>query len=153
MKKLINYLSQKPRIVDILVGLIIVTGLLTLANMRSNFLPPEPVGFISVNVVYRGASPQEVEEEVVNKIEDKLEGIKGIERVTSRSAESFANVRIEVQEHADRNEVLQDINNAVKGITTFTPAMDVPVLFNEATLHYTMTEVIVGTRRLESLQD
>ncbi|GAB5527319.1 MAG: efflux RND transporter permease subunit [Roseivirga sp.] len=153
MKKLIEYLSQKPRIVDILVGLIIVTGLLTLVNMRSNFLPPEPVGFISVNVTYRGASPEEVEEEVVNKIEDKLEGIKGIERVTSRSAESFANVRIEVQEHADRNEVLQDINNAVKGITTFPGTMDVPVIFKEEILNYTMTVGVVGEVSLQSLKD
>ena len=153
MKRIIEYLSQKPRIVDILVGLIIVTGLLTLANMRSNFLPPEPVGFINVNVVYRGASPQEVEEEVVNKIEDELEGIKGIERVTSKSSESFANVKVEVQEHANRNEILQDINNAVKGITTFPPAMDVPKIFKEEILNYTMTVGVVGDVSLQTLKD
>ena len=64
MKKIIQFLAQKPRTVDIFVGLIIVVGLLTLSGIRSNFLPPEPENFIAISVVYRGASPQEVEEEV-----------------------------------------------------------------------------------------
>ena len=55
MKKLITFLVQKPKLTDIFVGLIIVLGLITVGNMRSNFLPPEPVSFISINIVYRGA--------------------------------------------------------------------------------------------------
>ena len=79
MRSLLQQFIQKPRTVDILVGLIVGLGLLALSTMRSNFLPPEPVSLIRVNVVYRGASPQEVEEEVVNKIEDRLDGLKGVD--------------------------------------------------------------------------
>ena len=153
MKKVISYLAQKPRTVDIFVGLIILVGLLTLSSIRSNFLPPEPVNFISVSAVYRGASPQEVEEEVVNKIEDNLEGLKGIDRVTSVSKESFANVRIELLEDADENEVLQDINNAVDRITTFPKGMDTPVIQKEEILNYTMTLGLVGEVSLSTLKD
>ncbi|MEM1320307.1 MAG: efflux RND transporter permease subunit [Bacteroidota bacterium] len=153
MRKLITFLAQKPRTVDILVGLIIVIGLLSIATMRSNFLPPEPVSFISVSVVYKGASPQEVEEEVVDKIEDKLEGLKGIDRVTSSSSESFANVRIEMLEDADPNEVLLDVNNAIDQITTFPIGMDSPVVVKEEVLNYTMTLGVVGEASLSSLKD
>ena len=153
MKKIIHFLVQKPRTVDIFIGLIIIIGLLTISSMRSNFLPPEPVNFISVTVVYRGASPQEVEEEVVNKIEDNLEGLKGIDRVTSSSSESFANVRIELLEDADPNEVLQDVNNAVDRITTFPRGMDSPVILKEEILNYTMTLGLVGKVSLNTLKD
>ena len=153
MKKIITYLAQKPRTVDIFVGLIIVTGLLTLANIRSNFLPPEPVNFINISVVYRGASPQEVEEEAVNKIEDNLEGLKGIDRVTSVSKESFANIRVELLEAADPNEVLQDIDNAVGQITNFPPSMDPPVIVKEEILNYTMTLGLMGDVSLTALKD
>ena len=153
MKKIIHFLVQKPRTVDIFIGLIIIIGLLTISSMRSNFLPPEPVNFISVTVVYRGASPQEVEEEVVNKIEDNLEGLKGIDRVTSSSSESFANVRIELLEDADPNEVLQDVNNAVDRITTFPRGMDSPVIVKEEILNYTMTLGLVGKVSLNTLKD
>ncbi|MHA7128619.1 efflux RND transporter permease subunit [Algoriphagus namhaensis] len=153
MKKIIEFLAQKPKTVDILVGMILVVGLIALGGMRSNFLPPEPVNFITVNAVYRGASPQEVEEDVVNKIEEKLEGLKGIERVTSTSSESFASVRIEVTEDADRNEVLQDVNNAVKSITTFPRGLDVPVIAKEEILNYTMTLGVVGEGSVRALKD
>ncbi|MEM1136164.1 MAG: efflux RND transporter permease subunit [Bacteroidota bacterium] len=153
MKKLISFLAQKPRTVDIFVGLIILVGLMTLSQIRSNFLPPEPENFISISVVYRGASPQEVEEEVVNKIEDNLEGLKGIDRVTSVSKESFANVRVEMLENADPNEVLQDINNAVDRITTFPRGMDTPVIIKEEILNYTMTIGLMGDVSLSTLKD
>lgn len=153
MDKIIRYLAQKPRTVDILVGLIMVVGILSLLSMRSNFLPSEPVNFITVQVVYRGASPQEVEEEVVNKVEDNLKGLKGIDRVTSTSTESFANIRIELLEDADPNEVLQDVNNAVDRITTFPEGMDTPVVLKEEILNYTMTVGIVGNRSLSVLKD
>ncbi|MEL6971473.1 MAG: efflux RND transporter permease subunit, partial [Bacteroidota bacterium] len=113
MKQIISTLAQRPRIVDIIVGLIIIVGLLTVSSLRSNFLPPEPIAFVNVNVVYRGASPQEVEEEVVNKIEDNLDGISGVLRVTSTSSESFGRVRVELTEDFDANEALQEVTNAV----------------------------------------
>lgn len=153
MKQIIQFLAQKPRTADVIVGLIIIVGLLTVGSMRTNFLPPEPVNFISVNVVYRGASPQEVEEEVVDKIEDNLEGLKGIDRVTSASSESFANIRIELLEDADLNEVLQDVNNAIDQITTFPLGMDTPVVVKEEVLNYTMTLGVVGDIGLATLKD
>ncbi|MEM6767244.1 MAG: efflux RND transporter permease subunit [Bacteroidota bacterium] len=153
MEKLISFLAQKPRTVDIFIGLIILVGLLTLSKIRSNFLPPEPVNFIAVSVQYRGASPQEVEEEVINKIEDKLEGLKGIDRVTSSAKENFAIVRVELLEDADPNEVLQDINNAVDGITTFPQGMDTPIIEKEEILNYTMTLGLMGDVSVSTLKD
>lgn len=153
MEKIIRLIAQKPRIADILVGLIIIVGLISVLSLRSNFLPPEPIGFISVNVVYRGASPQEVEEEVIDKIEDNLEGVNGIDRVTSTASESFGNVRVELLEDTDPNEALQDINNAIDRITTFPRGMDTPTIFKEEILNYTMTIGLTGDGSLSILKD
>ncbi len=153
MKKIIEFLAQRPSLVNIFIGLIVVVGLFTLLSIRNTFFPSEPVNFISVNVVYRGASPQEVEEEVINKIEDNLQGLKGILRVTSTATESNGNVRIEMKEDADVNEVLQDVNNAVDQITTFPSGVDTPVVLKEEPLNYTMTVSLVGDVSLATLKD
>ncbi|MEO0332077.1 MAG: efflux RND transporter permease subunit, partial [Bacteroidota bacterium] len=153
MKNTIEFLTQRPSLVNIFIGLIIVVGLFTLFSIRNTFFPSEPVNFISVNVVYRGASPQEVEEEVINKIEDNLQGLKGILRVTSTATESNGNVRIELKEDADVNEVLQDVNNAVDRITTFPAGTDTPVILKEEPLNYTMTVSLVGDVSLATLKD
>jgi multidrug efflux pump subunit AcrB len=153
MQSLISYLIQKPRLINIVIGLIIILGLMTVAQMRSNFLPPEPVSFISVNVVYKGASPQELEEEVVNKIEDKLDGIKGVRRITSTSSESFATVSVEILDNADPNEVLQDVTNAVDQITNFPEFVESPTIIKEEILNYTMTLGLVGSKSIYELKD
>ncbi len=153
MKQIISTLAQRPRIVDIIVGLTIVVGLLTVSSLRSNFLPPEPIAFVNVNVVYRGASPQEVEEEVINKIEDNLEGINGVLRVTSTSSERLGNVRVELTEDFDAIEALQEITNAVDKITTFPAGIDAPIIVKEEILNYTMTMGIIGSSSLSHLKD
>ncbi|MEM8527131.1 MAG: efflux RND transporter permease subunit [Bacteroidota bacterium] len=153
MKNIIQSLIQKPRIVDIIVGLIVVVGIAVVASMRSNFLPPEPINFVVVNVTYPGASPQEMEEEVVDKIEDNLDGLKGIDRITSSAQESFASIRVELLEVANPNEVLQDISNAVDKITTFPMGIETPVVFKEEILNYTMTLGLVGGTSLSVLKD
>ena len=153
MENIIRSLIQKPRIIDIAVGLILVVGLAALSQMRSNFLPPEPTNFVAVNVTYRGASPQEVEEEVVDKIEDLLDGLKGVDRITSSAQESFANIRIELLEEANPNEVLQDVSNAIDKISTFPDGVDAPVVFKEEILNYTMTVGLVGETSLSALKD
>ncbi len=153
MTNTIKYLIQKPKLVDAIVGLVIILGLLSISSMRSNFLPSQPVSFINVNVVYRGASPQELEEEVVTKIEDNLQGLKGIQRVTSTSSESFANVSVEIIDEADPNEVLQDVTNAVDRITTFPPFVETPTIIKEELLNYTLTLGLVGSTSLRELKD
>lgn len=153
MNALLTQLAQKPRVVNIVVGLIAVLGFLSLSSMRTNFLPPEPVSFINVEVVYPGASPFEIEEEVVNKIEENLKGLKGVDRFTSSSSESFAMVSIELFEDADPNEVLQDVNNAVDKITTFPPGVETPVITKQEILNYTMTIGLVGETSKQALKD
>ncbi|MFN3639291.1 MAG: efflux RND transporter permease subunit [Flavobacterium sp.] len=153
MKKLLRFLIQRPRITDIFVGLIVILGVLTLINMRSNFLPQEPVSFINIDVIYRGASPVELEVDVVNKIEQKLKGIKGIKRVTSTSKESFANVKVELLDNANDNEVLLDITNAVSQINTFPDAVESPMISKEEVLNYTLTVCVMGSESLFELKD
>lgn len=153
MRNSIKAIVQLPMVAHIIVGLILIVGLLTVLKMRSNFLPPEPVSFININVVYRGASPQEVEEEVVDKIEDNLEGLKGIDRVTSSSSESFANIRVELLENANVEEVLLDIKSAVDKISTFPEGVETPAVAKEEILNYTMTLGVVGDVPLITLKD
>ncbi|MBL3658785.1 efflux RND transporter permease subunit [Fulvivirga sediminis] len=153
MRNIIKELIQKPMITNIFVGLIIVLGMLTVIQMRSTFLPSEPVSFINITTVYRGASPEELEVDVVNKIEDNLRGLKGIRRVTSTSTESFATVSVEIEDDADPNEALQDVTNAVNRITTFPQPVETPVIVKEEVNNYTMTIGVTGSNSLSDLKD
>ncbi|MEO1022905.1 MAG: efflux RND transporter permease subunit [Bacteroidota bacterium] len=153
MKGIITFFIKYPIMVNLGVILIVFLGLTSLNQSRTTLLPQQPVSFIDISVLYRGASPQEVEEGITLKIEDNLEGITGIERVTSTSAENLATIAIELIEDADANIVIQDINNAVDKITTFPQGIDEPVVLKRDVLNATINFAIVGDVPLQILKD
>ena len=93
MKKIITHFIKYPVAVTVLMLSIIVMGTVGMLNLKSSFFPINESRNVTINVAYPGASPQEMEEGVVMKIEDNLRGLIGIDRFTSTSSENSASVR------------------------------------------------------------
>ena len=72
MKKVIAYFIKYPVAVNIIIIAFVVLGIFGYSSLKSSFFPLTDAKFISINVAYPGASPQEMEEGVVLKIEDNL---------------------------------------------------------------------------------
>ena len=90
MRKIISYFIKFPVAVNVVIIAFIVFGAAGVLHMKSSFFPLVDSQLIQINLVYPGASPIEMEEGVVLKIEDNLKGIVGVERVTSVSRENSA---------------------------------------------------------------
>jgi multidrug efflux pump subunit AcrB len=88
MKKVITYFIKYPVAVNIFIIAFIIFGIFGVLSMKSSFFPLTESDSISVSVSYPGASPEEMEEGIVLKIEDNLKGIVGVDRVTSVSREN-----------------------------------------------------------------
>jgi multidrug efflux pump subunit AcrB len=97
-----------------------------------------------VNAIYPGASPVEIEEGVVNKIEENLKGISGIERFTSSSSENLATITVEVERTSNSKEVLDDVENAVNQISSFPGNMEPVTVFLRENLTLTITFGLTG---------
>jgi len=105
-----------------------------------------------VSVVYPGASPEEVEEGVVLKIEEKLDGLEGVERVTSTSRENSGRVTVEVIEGKDIDKVLTDVKNAVDGIVAFPDGAETPLVYEQEFRSRTMYIGLHGEADLYNLK-
>ena len=90
MRNVITYFIKFPVAVNIVVLAFIAFGLAGALSIKSSFFPLTDSRNISINLTYPGASPQEMEEGIVLKIEDNLKGIVGVDRVTSVSRENSA---------------------------------------------------------------
>ena len=73
-----------------------IMGIFTLSSIKSTFFPEIESTIITVQTIYPGASPGEVEEGIVSKIEQDLKGVTGIERTNSVSSENSGVVTVEV---------------------------------------------------------
>ncbi|GIV31713.1 MAG: acriflavin resistance protein [Saprospiraceae bacterium] len=134
MKKLIEYFIRFPVAVNILIIAVFGFGLWGLSSMRSSFFPLNQPNIITIQIFYPGASPQEIEEGIVLKIEDNLRGLVGIDRVTSVSAENRATITVEILKDYDIDVVLADVKNAVDRVPSFPPQMEPPVVAKQEPL-------------------
>jgi multidrug efflux pump subunit AcrB len=128
MKKLITFFVLNPIWGNAFLVLTMVFGILGLMNMRKSFFPEIPPRIITINVMYPGASPFEMETNITTKIEQALDGIPGIKKIISTSSENLTSVTIEGFEDIDMNELLTDVENTVNSITGFPTGAEKPIV-------------------------
>ena len=124
MKNLITYFIKYPVAANILIVMIVVMGFLGLKSLNSTLVPQIDPGRIIVTAAYPGASPEEIEQGIILKIEDNLKGITGIDEITSKSYENSGVVTVSLEAGENPDLLLQDVKNAVDGINSFPAGME-----------------------------
>ncbi len=138
MKKFVAFFIRYPIAVNTLMASLAFFGYLALKSINSTFFPIVPSRFILVQAVYPGASPEEIEEGIVQKVEENLKGISGVERISSVSAENAATVTIEVLKNYDADLALEDVKNAVNSIPSFPVGMEPIRVFKRENINFTI---------------
>lgn len=154
MRKLIAYFIKYPVSVNTLLAIITVFGFIAYTKLTASFFPLVESRIINVQLVYPGASPEEIEEGVVGIIEEKLQGVSGIERVTSKSKENSGLVTVEVEKGYNTSTALDDVQNAVNGINNFPTDLEKPIVFLRENTFFTINYAITGDNiSLHALKD
>lgn len=152
MRNIITFFIKYPVMVNLGMLLFVIFGFFGYKSLKSSFFPEASVQFIYVETVYLGASPEEIEEGIVLKIEDNLKGITGIDRVTSVSNENRALITIELETGAKLNQVFEDVENAVDRISSFPDQMEPPVIYKQEVLNFASNFAISGDVSLKELK-
>jgi len=84
MRSIITYFIKNSLAANMLMVAILLFGTVGALNIKRTFFPEIPEKIILIQSVYPGASPEEVEEGVVSKVEEAVKGISGVDRVTSK---------------------------------------------------------------------
>jgi multidrug efflux pump subunit AcrB len=152
MEKLISFFVHNRVWTNVVMFSIFGFGLIALSNMRFSFFPEITPSIITIQVVYPGASPEEVEEGVILKIEENLDGLNDVERVTSVSRENSGTVTVEITKDADIDNVLADVKNAVDRINSFPLDIEKPVIFEQKFRSRSLSVVLFGETDLYNLK-
>jgi multidrug efflux pump subunit AcrB len=146
MKGIITHFIKYPVAVNIVILGFFILGAMGMFSMRSSFFPLQESKIVNVTVAYPGASPEEMEEGVVLKIEDNLRGLIGVERFTSTSSENTARIVVEAQKGYDIDVLLADVKNAVDKVPSFPVEMEPPVVSKQETLTNAVDMVVTGKK-------
>ncbi|MBW2265273.1 MAG: efflux RND transporter permease subunit [Deltaproteobacteria bacterium] len=128
MKGILAWFAGNHVAANLLMLFILLAGTVTGLSMKLEVFPEISLDRISISMSYPGASPAEVEESIVIRIEEKIAGLEGIKRIDSEAREGFGSVSIEVMTDWDLNELLDDVKAEVDRITTFPDEAEEPVV-------------------------
>ncbi len=128
MRGIITHFIKYPVAANVVILGFFVLGYMGMTNLKSSYFPLNESRVVSIRVSYPGASPQEMEEGIVLKIEDNIRGLIGVDRFTSTSSENSATIRVEILKGYDIDVVLADIKNSVDKVPSFPSGMEPPVI-------------------------
>ncbi len=144
MKSIITHFIKYPVAVNVTVLAVFILGLLGMKSMKSSFFPLQDSKVVNVQVIYPGASPLEMEEGVVLKIEDNIRGLVGVDRFTSSSSENKATITVEAEKGYNIDVLLADVKNAVDKVPSFPKEMEPPVVSKVENLTNAISFVVSG---------
>jgi multidrug efflux pump subunit AcrB len=144
MRNIIAYFIRYHVAVNVVIIAFFIFGIVGALSLKSSFFPLTDSKNISINVTYPGASPQEIEEGIVLKIEDNLKGLEGVDRVTSTSRENSGSINIEIEKGRDIDFMLLQVKNAVDRVPSFPTGMEPLIVSKLEVVRQTISFAISG---------
>ena len=144
MNRAIMWLAGNPVAANLLMVLLVVSGLMAAATISVEVFPEVELDRISIRVPYLGAAPEEVESGVVVRVEESIQNIDGIKEIVSTASEGSASIVVEIELGADPRHVFHEVTNNVQEITTFPIETERPIIRELATRSKVMDIAVAG---------
>jgi len=126
MNRLIEWWARNPVAANLLMVGIFVAGFIGFGSMEREMDPQVRFPGLQIEVAWPGAAPQEVEEQIVARIEESVSDMDSIEWVRSTSAEGYGGVYILAEQQVDFTQFMNDVKIRVDAISSFPRDIEPP---------------------------
>jgi HAE1 family hydrophobic/amphiphilic exporter-1 len=117
-----DFAIRRPIITVVSMIALVVFGLSSLFRLDTDEFPDLDQPIVFIGIAYPGASPDVVEREVVSRLEDKISGISGIDKLNSTSTDGFAQIVVQFAYSKDVYQATQDVRDAIAAVRAQLPA-------------------------------
>ena len=149
----IAYMASNSVAANLLMFGIIAAGLVSLTGLEQEGWPEVPFNQFEISVPFPGATPEEVEEAIVVKIEDEVRGLADVKAVRSIAAPGMASVRVEVNSGTDMGAKKDEIESAVGRIQTFPSGAERPQIREMTNAQSVIRLIVYGDVPERSLKE
>jgi len=125
---IIEWFARNSVAANLLMMILLVGGLYTAVNIKKESQPRIETSFVTVSMPFLGASPEDVEEGILVKIEEAIQDVEGIKEIQSTARRGSGTVRAEILSEYDISEVMDEIKSRVDAIPTFPDNTEKPVV-------------------------
>ena len=124
-----DFAIKRPIITIVSMVALVVFGIFSLWQLETDEFPDVQQPIVNVAIPYPGASPDVVEREVLDRVEEAISGISGVDRILGSAQDGFANVTVFFLFEKDLQQASQDIRDKISGIRADLPVeMKEPIL-------------------------
>ena len=149
---IISWFARNSVAANLLMIFILIMGAFGYKTIQRQMFPNIEINYINITAQYRGASPQEIEESILIKIEESLKDVSEIKRTVSRAFRNSGRISLEIDKDEELTDVLDKIKLRVDSIATFPADME-PVTIAQAEFQQQVYEMaLVGDIPLEELK-
>src|SRR5438045_7927865 len=125
---LINGFVNNPVKVTVGVILILLFGVLAALRMPMQLTPEVEIPTLTIETAWRGASPQEVEQEIVQEQEEQLKSVEGVRKISSESMDSLGRVTLEFPVGTNMQEAMLKVNTKLAQVPDYPENAKEPVI-------------------------
>lgn len=146
MHSILSFFVRQKKLALVFTVSVIALGLLALNNIQRDQFPVVDFEVMNISTNYPGASPEDVEKNITNLIEDELNDILGIDKFVSTSQEGRSNIVVTLsQDIKDVDSVKQDIRNALNRVKSLpVEVVDLPRVMDQKTSRKSIIKVNIG---------
>ncbi|SHI09927.1 efflux RND transporter permease subunit [Ferrimonas marina] len=125
---MIRYFVRHPTAANLLMGLLLMVGLLSIGSVKRDTFPEFKFNYIGATVVYPGATPFQAEQNLCLRMEDAVDGLSNIREMTCQASEGLASLRLKIDDKADMTRMLVDVQTRIRAIKDFPSEIEPPVV-------------------------
>ncbi|MCG7499783.1 efflux RND transporter permease subunit [Vibrio sp. Of7-15] len=151
-KGLIAYFANNSVAANLLMLFIVIMGAVSYLFIQRQMFPNIEVNYININAEYPGASPQEIEENILIKVEESLKDVTGIKKATSTASRGNGHLSLEIDVNRDLNEVLDKVKQKVDTLSNLPAAMEPLNVYQVEFKQEVIELALVGDRSLQELK-
>jgi HAE1 family hydrophobic/amphiphilic exporter-1 len=124
----IHNFIKNPVKVTVMVILLVMFGLIAIARMPIQLIPDVQIPTLTIQTTWPGASPQEIEKEIIDEQEEQLKGVEGLTKMSSESSDSSGMITLEFAVGTDLDAAITTVNARLQQVREYPIEADKPVI-------------------------
>lgn len=151
MNGFLDFLVRQKKLALVFSISVIALGLVSLNNIQRDQFPDVDFEIMTIVTSYPGASPEDVEQNITNVIEDELSSVTGIDKFTSTSRAGVSSIVITFsQDVSDLSEIKQEVRNVVNRIKSLPEeVVDLPRVIDRKTSRKSIIKISLSSDEID----
>lgn len=137
---------------NLLMVMLLLGGFLALAELNRQFFPTFATDFVTVRVVWPGASAEDVEQSITVPLEQEFRSLDHVKEMRSTSSQGISSIIIEYEQNTDMGIALDQVNESVSLVRNLPPDAERPEVTKFIRNEDIATLILTGAQRLENLR-